>query len=198
MAQHMAGHTATGRPVPPMPDREGAWGIYEPFATADGPQVFVGITSDNHWRRFCDHFQRPDLRDDPRYGSNEERVRERPTLIPIVAALCRRHTQAELLEILERIDVPCAPVATAEDRFDDPHLNANGRLLDVELSGGLHTRLPRLPLELGGHDLGLRRQPPGIGQHTREVLVELGLSEAELSDLEARGIVRAAPRPAPA
>ena len=190
MAQHMAGSTVTGKPVPPMPAREGAWAVYEPFATADGEQVFVGITSDNHWRRFCDHFRCADLRDDPRYASNEARVRERPTLIPLVAELCLRHSKAELLAILERIDVPFAPVATSEDLFDDPHLNAGGRLLDVELGGGLRTRLPKLPIELGAHNLGLRRQPPGIGQHTREVLEELGLTDAELADLEARGIVR--------
>ena len=179
-----------------MPAREGAWAIYEPFETADGEQVFVGITSDNHWRRFCDHFQRPELRDDPRYGSNEDRVRERPTLLPIVAALCRRYDKATLLAVLERIDVPFAPVATTEDLFDDPHLNAGGRLLEVELPGGLRTRLPRLPLELGRHDFGLRRQPPRIGQHTREILRELGLDEARLDALEARGIIESAPRDA--
>jgi crotonobetainyl-CoA:carnitine CoA-transferase CaiB-like acyl-CoA transferase len=193
MAQHMAGHTATGRPVPPMPAREGAWGVYEPFATADGEQVFVGITSDNHWRRFCDAFDLPALRDDPRYGSNEDRVRERPTLLPLVAGICTRHRKAELLAILERIGVPFAPVATTEDLFDDPHLNSGGRLLEVELEGGLRTRVPRLPIEIGTHDLGLRRQPPQTGAHTREVLAELGLTEAELDALEARGIIQCGP-----
>jgi crotonobetainyl-CoA:carnitine CoA-transferase CaiB-like acyl-CoA transferase len=190
MAQHMAGSTATGRPVPPMPAREGAWAIYEPFETADGQQVFIGITSDNHWRRFCDHFARPDLRDDPRYASNEARVRERPTLLPLVAELCKRHTREALLAACERMEIPFAPVATSEDLFDDPHLNAGGRLLDVELPGGLRTRLPRLPLELGGRAPGLSRQPPQIGQHTREVLAGLGLDDARLADLEARGIIR--------
>jgi crotonobetainyl-CoA:carnitine CoA-transferase CaiB-like acyl-CoA transferase len=190
MAQHMAGHRLTGRPVPPMPAREGAWAVYEPFDTSDGQQVFVGITSDNHWRRFCDHFGLPDLRDDPRYASNEARVRERPTLLPLVARLCRQHSKAELLEILERIEVPFAPVATSEDLFDDPHLNAGGRLLDVDLGGGVHCPLPRLPIEMDGHDLGLRRQPPRVGQHTREILRELGLNEARLNDLEARGVIQ--------
>ena len=65
MAQHMAGEAATGRPPPPMPAREGAWGIYEPFETRDGEQIFVGLTSDRQWRRFCDHFKRHDLLQDP-------------------------------------------------------------------------------------------------------------------------------------
>ncbi len=59
MMQHMAGQAMTGRAPPPMPAREGAWAVYEPFTTADGEQIFVGITSDRHWRRFCEHFERP-------------------------------------------------------------------------------------------------------------------------------------------
>src|ERR1700730_13761316 len=51
MMQHMAGEVVTGRPLPPMPARDGAWGIYEPFATADGGQIFVGLTSDGQWQR---------------------------------------------------------------------------------------------------------------------------------------------------
>ena len=58
MAQHMAGQAVTGRAPPPMPAREGAWAIYEPFETADGEQIFVGLTSDGQWRRFCEHFAR--------------------------------------------------------------------------------------------------------------------------------------------
>jgi crotonobetainyl-CoA:carnitine CoA-transferase CaiB-like acyl-CoA transferase len=86
-------------------------------------------------------------------------------------------------------------VATTEDLFDDPHLNSGGRLLEVELEGGRRTRVPRLPIEIGTHDLGLRRQPPQTGAHTREVLAELGLTEAELDALEARGIIECS-RPA--
>jgi len=65
MMQHMAGEVVTGRPPPPMPAREGAWAVYEPFATADGEQVFVGLTSNGQWQRFCEQFGRRDLLDDP-------------------------------------------------------------------------------------------------------------------------------------
>ena len=77
MMQHMAGEVVTGRPLPPMPARDGAWGIYEPFATADGEQIFVGLTSDGQWQRFCDAFARQDLLQDPAYKTNEDRVRMR-------------------------------------------------------------------------------------------------------------------------
>ena len=133
MATHMAGQVASGRPVPPMPERWSAWGVYQPFATADGEQLFVGITSDNHWRRFCEAFGRPELLAEARFGkSNEDRVREKDRLIPLVAEIMAGYSKAELEAICERIQIPFAPVARPEDLFDDPHLNVSGRLAETD------------------------------------------------------------------
>ena len=189
MAQHMAGQAVTGRPPPPMPAREGAWGIYDPFETADHAQIFVGLTSDRQWQRFCEHFARHDLLQDPAYKTNEDRVRARPVLRPVVAAIVARHTLAELVELFDRIDIPFAPVAKPGDLFDDPQLNAGGRMLDVVFAGGVHAKIPRLPIEIGDHDLALRRQAPAIGEHTAEVLAELGLAQNEIDALRQRSIV---------
>src|SRR5262249_59052327 len=65
MMQHMAGEVVTERPMPPMPAREGAWAIYEPFATADDDQIFVGLTRNGHRQRFCGQIGPPRLLDDP-------------------------------------------------------------------------------------------------------------------------------------
>ncbi|MFN4087974.1 MAG: CaiB/BaiF CoA transferase family protein [Alphaproteobacteria bacterium] len=192
MAQNMAGEAVTGREVPPMPARHGAWGIYEPFETADGEQVFIGITSDNHWRRFCEEFGRTDLLADPAYATNEARVVARPVLLPIVAEIARSHDKASLLEICERIGVPFAPVARTRDLFDDPQVNAHGRALEVAMPQGGTAKLPRLPIEIGSHDLGLRRQPPAVGADTVDVLREIGISEDRIGDLRERGIIVAA------
>lgn len=189
MAQHMAGQSATGDLVPPMPARRGAWAVYETFETAEGDQMFIGMTSDQHWKRFCEHFGREDLLSDARYNSNEDRVQERDTLLPIVAEIVKRYTKAQLTEICDAISIPFAPVAKTEDLFSDPQLNANGRLLEVELPGGIKTRLPRLPIEVGNHDLGLRRQPPAIGEHTREILKEVGLDDGEINALDGKGVI---------
>jgi crotonobetainyl-CoA:carnitine CoA-transferase CaiB-like acyl-CoA transferase len=187
--QHMAGEVVTGRPLPPMPAREGAWAIYEPFPTADGEQIFVGLTSNRQWQRFCEQFGRRDLVDDPAYRTNEDRVRARASLRPIVAAIIARHKRAELAELFDRIDIPFAPVAKPGDLFDDPQLNARGRMLDIEFGDGRQARLPRLPIEIGGHDLALRRQAPAIGEHTAEILAELGFARHEIAALATRGII---------
>jgi crotonobetainyl-CoA:carnitine CoA-transferase CaiB-like acyl-CoA transferase len=189
VAQHMAGQAITGRPPPPMPAREGAWAIYDPFVTADNEQIFVGVTSNAQWLRFCKHFGRADLLAQPSYTTNEDRVRERPVLLPIVAAIVAQQTRKDLAELFDRLDIPFAPVAKPGDLFDDPQLNAGSRMLDVDFSSGVHAKIPRLPIEMGDHDLGLTRQPPAIGQHTTEIMTELGLAEAEIGALAARGIV---------
>ncbi len=189
MAQHMAGQVITGRAPPPMPAREGAWGIYEPFATADKEQIFVGVTSNAQWQRFCAHFGREDLWQNPAYKTNEDRVRERPTLLPIVAQIVAQHTLKELAALFDRIDIPFSPVSKPGDLFDDPQLNAGGRMLDIDFFNGVHARLPRLPVEIGDHDVGLRRQPPAIGEHSAEILAGLGLDTSEIKELAQRGIV---------
>lgn len=190
MGQHMAGQAITGRLTPPMPAREGAWGVYEPFATADEDQVFIGITSDNHWQRFCKEFERQDLLDNPAYATNEARVAERPTLLKLVAELVAPFTKAQLVEKCDRIGIPFAPVVRPDELFEDPHLNESGQLLDVEVKEGVWTRLPKVPLEMGQHKVGeLRSQPPRAGQHTREILGELGLDAGEIDRLSTEDVV---------
>ena len=87
MAQHMAGQAITGRAPPPMPARAAPGRSIRPFKTADGEQIFVGVTSDRNGARFCEHFGRADLLANPAYKTNEDRVRERPALLPVVAAI---------------------------------------------------------------------------------------------------------------
>ena len=189
MTQHMAGQAITGRPPPPMPAREGAWGIYETFKTAEGELIFIGLTSDNHWRRFCQHFEREDLLENPKYANNQHRVKERASIRPMVAECVARHTLAELTVLFDKIGIPFAPVAKPGDLFEDPQLNAGGRMLDVAFKDGKRAKIPRLPIEVGAHDFGLRRQAPGIGEHSAEILAEAGLTQSEVDDLRARGIV---------
>lgn len=195
MGQHLAGEVVTGSPMPPMPARQGAWAIYEPFETSDEDKVFIGLTSNNHWQRFCMEFHREDLLDDERFASNEARVAQRPTLLPLVAAIVGQHTKAEIIEACDRIGVPFAPVARPRDLVDDPHLVAGERLMAVTVQDGLSAQLPKLPIEMGDHDLGLRLQPPGAGEHSRAILAELNVAPEEIDRLCDAGVILALTQP---
>ncbi len=189
MGQHMAGEAITGEAVPPMPVRRGGWGIYQCFRTADDSQVFVGVTSNNHWSRFCEVFGRPELLADRRLATNEDRVKAHAWLIPLVAEILARHTKAEIIQRCAKASIPYAPVARVGDLFTDPHLDTSGGLLDVSLPGGTRTKLPRLPIEIGGRKPGLRREAPLVGEHTREILLAAGLRDDEIAALERQGVI---------
>jgi crotonobetainyl-CoA:carnitine CoA-transferase CaiB-like acyl-CoA transferase len=173
-----------------MPNRDSAWGIYETFESRDGVPIFVGITSDAHWNAFCVEFGQLELRDDPRYRANEDRVQHRDALRPVVAGLIAARESADLLSLFDRIGIPFSPVRKPGDLFDDPQLNAGGRMLDTRLQDGRHTRLPGLPIEIDGRTPSLRLQPPRLGEHTADVLRELGVSESDMTRLVDAGIAR--------
>ena len=189
MTQHLVGAAVTNAPQPPMPGRVGAWAVYETFETADDQRIFIGITSDNHWRRYCERFDRRDLLEDPTLKTNEDRVKARDRTLPIVGEIAKRYSLTEMSKICEEIEIPFSPVARPEDLTDDPQLNANDRMLHVELDDAPVTKVPRLPVEIGDHDLNLRLQPPKIGEHTREILAELNYTEADIARLNEAGTI---------
>ncbi len=180
VAQHMAGEAATGTPSPPMPVRRGAWGIYETFPTKNGERLFIGITSDNHWRSFCQDFRRPDLLADPRFATNADRVNNKPALREYVAGIVLEHDIATLERMMDAANIPFSPVRTPSDLFDDPQLNAHGRMLPLRMPKGNVAKLPTTPICFDDEAPGLRRQPPTAGEHTTEVLGALATRRSKL------------------
>ncbi|WP_112321060.1 CaiB/BaiF CoA transferase family protein [Oceanibium sediminis] len=195
MGQHLATAAISGAPVPPMPARVSAWAIYDQFDTKDGARVFLGITSDRHWARFCEVFARPDLAADPALSTNNARISARPRLLPEVAALLSALPLAEVSAKAIAAALPFAHIARPEDLFDDPHLLAGGRLLDTVLPAGLHALLPALPLEMAGRKTALHTSPPAAGADTALHMRDLGYSEQDIAALAEAGVVMLAERP---
>jgi len=188
VAQHMAQFELTGEAPPPMSVKRPAWSVYDIFETAGGGRLFVGVVTDTQWEAFCRDFGLDELKADPRLATNSQRVKERAWLLPRLAETFQRFSQDDLTRKLEAIGLPFAPINRPWDLLEDPHLNASGGLLPTEV-GGRMLRVPALPIELDGARLGKRGDPPGIGQHGRELLAELGCSVAEIEALAARGVI---------
>jgi crotonobetainyl-CoA:carnitine CoA-transferase CaiB-like acyl-CoA transferase len=189
MGHHMAYAALSNGPIPPMPARVSAWSIYRVFTCAGGEQIFVGVTSDKHWRAFCAEFKLQDLGADARLVSNNDRIRERAWLLPRIEALFAGMSREAGLEGCARAGIPFAPVARPEDLFEDPHLNAGGYLDETTVAEGVRARLPRLPLTLGGATPGLRNDPPGIGADTRGVLAGLGYCDEAIAAYASAGVI---------
>jgi crotonobetainyl-CoA:carnitine CoA-transferase CaiB-like acyl-CoA transferase len=189
MGQHLAITAMNGAPPPPMPERVSSWAIYEIFNTSDGQQIFVGITSDGQWKRFCEFFKQDDLANDPKLATNNLRIEARPWLVPKVAEVFKTFTKEALEQMCLDADISFAPVARPQDLFDHPHLLANGSLAPTTLPGGVKTRLPLLPFQMMGWRPPLVSDPPEIGQHNDQVLAGIGYDKAGIAALQAAGVL---------
>ncbi len=191
MAQHMAVAAITGEEPPPMPERGRAWSVYDLFPAADG-QVFIGITSDRHWQRFCQVFGFDDLAGDERLATNQGRIEERHRLLPELRKRLQAIPKDRIMALAEEARIPFAPVTRPVELFDDPHLNQSGGLVEMALAPGVKAKMPRIPLRMDAHDFSLRRDPPAVGQGGEAVLRELGYDHAQIEALCREGVVTSA------
>jgi crotonobetainyl-CoA:carnitine CoA-transferase CaiB-like acyl-CoA transferase len=180
----MMQYAVTGKPAAPMPGRISAWGIYDVFTVKDREQIFLAVVSDTQWKIFCDAFDFGDLRGDPRLGSNNDRVLARDWLVPMLRTRLADRSAAELSGMFERAGLPFAPITKPEQLFDDPHLGQTGGLAPLTLPDGRATTVPLLPLALAGERLGVRLDPPRLGEHSADLLRELGYSNEEIASME--------------
>ena len=192
VGQHMAQYGVTGKAANPMPARVSAWAIYDVFETKDDDKVFVGVVSDTQWEKFCQAFGLDDLWANEELRKNNGRVEARPVLKPQIEELFKGYTKADLMAKLEATGMPFAPIAKPHELFDDPHLNAAGGLSEVTLTdgdgAGRRIKLPNMPVAIGGQRMGVRRDLPRQGQHTEEVLAELGYDAAAIKEMLAGGV----------
>jgi crotonobetainyl-CoA:carnitine CoA-transferase CaiB-like acyl-CoA transferase len=193
VGQHMLQYAMTGQPAAPMPARISPWGIYDVFTVQDGEQIFLSAVSDAQWVTFCDALGFADLKDDPRYASNNLRVQGRPTLMPVLRERLATRSAAELATLFERVGLPYAPIRKPEELLTDEHLLATGGLADMTLPDGPRAgqtaKATLLPFTLGGQRLGVHRDPPRLGDATSALLGELGLGAAEQERLRQAKVV---------
>lgn len=161
---------------------------YQAFEAADG-HVILAVGNDAQFARFCVIAEHPEWRDDPRFARNADRVRNRETLVPLIASVMRNRPRGDWLAALETAGIPCSPVNAIDEVFADPQVRARG--LRVAIDHPEQDALPMVasPLRLSATPVRYRSAPPVLGQHTDEVLREFGWSPREIDDLRERGVI---------
>jgi crotonobetainyl-CoA:carnitine CoA-transferase CaiB-like acyl-CoA transferase len=149
------------------------------------------VVSDTQWLLFCEAFGFEDLKADARLASNNDRVRSRASLMPLLRERLASHTAVELSAIFEAQGLPFAPITRPEELFDDPHLQQTGGLAPMRLPDGRDTAVPLMPLTLDGQRPGVRLNPPALGEHSRAILAGLGYNTADVERLLANRVVGA-------
>ncbi|MEE4349061.1 MAG: CaiB/BaiF CoA-transferase family protein [Pacificimonas sp.] len=187
VGQHMAQFAVTGTPAAPMPTRVSAWAIYDVFETKDEP-VFIGVVTDALWQKFCALFGLDELWADQSIRENNARVQARDRIMPQIRTLIGDMTRDEVIAKLDGTGLPFAPIGKPEELFDDPQL-AKGGMEPVTLADGTDTRLPTIPLEMGGKRPVRAHAMPAPGADSRDVLTALGYAEDRIERLLSAGAV---------
>ncbi len=181
LGEHLYGHgfepplAGMGYPRSLAPDRR-------PYQTSDG-YIAVLIYTDQHWRSFLDYIGQPELMKDERFATMGNRTQNITDVYAFLADILRMRITREWLEVFRSADIPAMPMQTLEDLLTDPHLQAVNFFETTQHPSEGAIRHLRNPTKWSTLSIGATRHAPRLGEHSREVLQDIGYSETEIDNL---------------
>jgi len=195
LANQAAGFLNTGQVPPRQGNAHPSLVPYQDFETQDGAML-LAIGNDGQFSRFCAVAGHPEWASDARFASNTLRVQHRALLVPLLQAVTRTRSTAQWIALLEHQAVPCGPINDLRQAFDDAQVKARGLVVNQPLArtfpdGSAIESVASVasPLRLLATPPVVQRPPPALGEHTDEVLGELGLDATRIAALRERGVV---------
>ncbi|WP_332900302.1 MULTISPECIES: CaiB/BaiF CoA transferase family protein [unclassified Haladaptatus] len=185
---HVTNYFATGENPQRMGTRHPSLMPYQAFETADA-YIIVGVISERHWPGFCKAIGHEEWIDLPEYATFADRVENRGELDAILDDIFAELTTEEWLSILGEEDVPCTPVNSVGDLIDDPHIEAKDMVAEMEHPDLGTFKSPANPVNFSSLDTDAAEAPPRLGEHTDEVLSDLGYDDAAREQLRADGVI---------
>ena len=160
------------------------------YPTADGAYVVIAGNSDPIFKRLMQTIGRPDLGEAPEFAQNDGRAAQSEMLDAAISAWSSSLPINEVLQALEQAEVPAGRIYNVADIVADPHYQAREMILDAQLPGGTHVKMPGIVPKLSETPGSVNWQGPALGQHTDSVLGDLGMTAADIAQLKTDGVVQ--------
>lgn len=161
---------------------------YQAFEASDGP-IMIGVANDNLWRKFCGVVGLNAIVDDPKFRTNAERVKHRAETLQHVQSVITTDTVAHWNEALNEVGIPCSPINTLAQLLDHPHTKADKLIMQYDHPAAGRLNCVGHPVTFVGEERAPGLPPPTLGQHTDDVLKEMGLSDASIAELRGDEII---------
>ena len=188
MSYHATGYIGTGVEPHRLGSGHPSLVPYQSFLASDG-YFILGVANPNLWERFCHAIGHPELKDDPKFATNPDRVAHRAEMIDLLNGIFATNTVAHWVKVIDDAGVPVGPINKTSDVVADAQVKARDMFLPIDHPNVPDLRVPNSPIKLQATPARLRRPPPLLGQHNDEVLAELGYEADAIAVLKNAGVI---------